>query len=354
MSTAERARAKMPPGPELPAARRILATMASTWVGSSPIRRLAKASTAAFRAGVRAPPKKVRPRPTSPWSVPSSRVTNSRVSVGSGSPTTSGLSAGVRRTRVVTWVIFIGEASLGAAGSEGEEVLERGEHRVGIVLVQRVDGAGNLDEAPLRELTPHALGHVTIEDRARLAPQHQGGRGDRADDAPPVEIGLGAPLLDAGMPLPHEGAVGTCAETRRGDPAIVVDARIRIAAVEMLGGLFDALPRLGLGRPCRSLRRPLADLGPDVDDHQFLDAVRPLRSEVHAVAPAHGQPHEDEGRQPKLIDHARDVVERGDGVVDVGGIAVAVAALIHRVDVEVRLERDAERVPGMRVPREAM
>src|SRR5262249_40144670 len=36
------------------------------------------------------------------------------------------------------------------------------------------------------------------------------------------------------------------------------------------------------------------------------------------------------------------------------GIAVAVAALVHRVDVEVRLERDAQRVPGMRVSCEAV
>src|SRR5215470_4526764 len=185
MSTAESARAKMPPGPALPAARRILATMASTLVGSSPITRFAKASTAAFKAGVRAPPKRVRPRPTRPWSVPSSRVTNSRVSVGSGSPTTRGLSAGVRRTRVVTCVIFIGGTSLRAGGSEGEEVLERGEHRVGIVLVQRVDGPRDLHEAPVRELAPHALGHVPVENGARLAAQDQGGRGDRAHDAPP-------------------------------------------------------------------------------------------------------------------------------------------------------------------------
>src|SRR5262245_61380449 len=354
MSTAESARAKMPPGPALPAARRILATMASTLVGSSPITRFAKASTAAFKAGLRAPPKKVRPTPTRPWSVPSSSVTNSRVSVGSGNPTTRGLSAGVRRTRVVTCVIFIGRTSLGAGGSEGEEVLERGEHRLGIVLVEGVNGAGNLHEAALGELAPHALRHVAVEDRARLAAQDQGRRGNRAHDTPPVEIGLGTSLLHAGMPLPHDGAVGAVAETRRRDPAVVVDARIWIAAVEMLGGLLDALPRLGLGRPRRSLRRSLAALRPDVDDYQLLHAIEALRGEVHAVAPAHGQPHEDEGRQAELIDHARDVVERRDGVVDLAGIAVAVAALIHRVDVEVWLERDAERVPGMRVPREAM
>src|SRR5262245_53736152 len=354
MSTAESARAKMPPGPELPAARRILATMASTLVGSSPITRFAKASTAAFKAGVRAPPKKVRPTPTRPWSVPSSRVTNSRVSVGSGSPTTRGLSAGVRRTRVVTWVIFIGRASLGAGGSEGEEVLERGEHRLGIVLVERVDGARNLHEASLGKLAPHALRHVAVEDRARLATQHQGGRGDRAHDAPPVEIGLGASLLHAGMPLPHDGAVGALAETRRRDPPIVVDTRIRVAAIEVLGCLLDALPRLGLGRPCGRLRRSLAHLRPDVDDHQLLHAIGSLRGEVHAVAPAHGQPHEDDGREAELIDDARDVVERRDGVVDLGGIAVAVAALVHRVDVEMWLERDAEGVPGMRVSREAV
>src|SRR5437867_6416550 len=107
MSIAERASVKMPPGPELPAARRALAAMASVSAGSSPIRSPASPSTAARSAGVRAPPKNVRPMPVRPWSVPSSSVTNSRVSVGAGSPTTSGLSAGVLRIRVVTWVIFI-------------------------------------------------------------------------------------------------------------------------------------------------------------------------------------------------------------------------------------------------------
>src|SRR6266446_5409777 len=94
MSIAERASVKMPPGPELPAARRALAAMASVSAGSSPIRSPASPSTAARRAGVRAPPKNVRPMPVRPWSVPSSSVTNSRVSVGAGSPTTSGFSAG--------------------------------------------------------------------------------------------------------------------------------------------------------------------------------------------------------------------------------------------------------------------
>ena len=70
MSTAESASVKMPPGPEPLAARRSLAAMASTCVGSSPTMSRASASTAALSAGVRAPPKKVRPMPTRPWSVP--------------------------------------------------------------------------------------------------------------------------------------------------------------------------------------------------------------------------------------------------------------------------------------------
>src|SRR3989442_8961470 len=118
VSMAESASAKIPPGPELPAARRSLAAMASVCVGSSPTTRPASVSTATLSAAVSAPPKNVRPTPTNPWSVPSSRVTNSRVSVGAGRPTTSGLSAGVRSTRVVTWVIFMA-ASLGAQGSRG-------------------------------------------------------------------------------------------------------------------------------------------------------------------------------------------------------------------------------------------
>src|SRR5947199_2403315 len=108
MSTAESASVKMPPGPELPAARRSLPVIASTFVGSSPTVRRACSSTAALSAGFSAPPKNVRPLPISPWSVPSSSVTKSRVSAEAGRPTTSGLSAGVRSARVVRWVIFIG------------------------------------------------------------------------------------------------------------------------------------------------------------------------------------------------------------------------------------------------------
>src|SRR5438093_8562952 len=131
MSIAESASVKTPPGPELPAARRSLAAMASTWVGSSPTTRRASASTAARSAGVSAPPKKVRPRPTRPWSVPSSRVTNSRVSVGAGRPTTSGLSAGVRSTRVVTWVIFMAGSRLRQEVADDDARARRGQRRDG-------------------------------------------------------------------------------------------------------------------------------------------------------------------------------------------------------------------------------
>src|SRR6266498_620463 len=308
VSTAESASVKIPPGPELPAARLSLAAMASTWVGSSPTTRRASASTAALSAGVRAPPKKVRPTPTGPSSVPSSRVTNSRVSVGAGRPTTSGLSAGVLSTRVVTWVTFIfgslGGTSLGAAGSEGQEIFESGEDGLGIVFVERVHGPRNLHEAAVGQLARHALGHVPIENGARFSPQHQGGQRDRAHDAPPVEIRRRAPLLHAWMPLPHEGAIGALPQTGRGNPAVVVDAVIGVAAIEMLGRLLDALPRVRLGRPRGSLGGPLADLGPDVDDDQLLHTVGPLRGEVHAVAAAHGEPDEHERRQRELIHHA--------------------------------------------------
>src|SRR2546427_820510 len=94
--------------PELTAAGRRLAAMASVCVGSSPTTRPASVSTATLSVAVSAPPKKVRPTPTSPWSVPSSRVTNSRVSVGAGRPITSGLSAGGRSTPGVAWGVLLG------------------------------------------------------------------------------------------------------------------------------------------------------------------------------------------------------------------------------------------------------
>src|SRR5213594_3663942 len=118
-----------PTGAELPAARLSLATMASVRVGSSPTMSPASTSTASLSAGVSAPPKNVRPTPTSPWSVPSSRVTNSRVSVGTGKPTTSGLSAGVRSTRVVTWVIFMDAPALRQEVSDHDVRVRRDERR---------------------------------------------------------------------------------------------------------------------------------------------------------------------------------------------------------------------------------
>jgi len=64
-----------------------------------------------------------------------------------------------------------------------------------------------------------------------------------------------------------------------------VDARVRVAAVEVLRRLLDALPRLGLGRAGRGLRRALADLRTDVDDDQLLDELGPLGREVDRVRP---------------------------------------------------------------------
>ena len=58
--------------------------------------------------------------------------------------------------------------------------------------------------------------------------------------------------------------------------------------------------------------------------------------------------------RPELRGDAGEIVEGRDGAVGLGGIALAVAALVQRIDVEVRLERDAQRVPGMRVPGEAV
>ena len=122
--------------------------------------------------------------------------------------------------------------------------------------------------------------------------------------------------------------------------------------MEVLRRLFDALPGGGLGRARRGERRARADLGTDVHDDQRPDAVGSLGGEVHRVPAAHREPDEDQRGQAELVDDAGDVVERRDRVVDVRRIAVSVTALVERVDVKVRLQREAEGVPGVRVPRE--
>ena len=58
--------------------------------------------------------------------------------------------------------------------------------------------------------------------------------------------------------------------------------------------------------------------------------------------------------ETEFADDAGEVIERHDGVVDVGRVAVAVTALVERQDVEVGLERKAQRVPRVRVAREAV
>src|SRR4030095_47181 len=97
----------MPPGPAWLAARRHLAAMASTRVGSSPTVRPARGFAADLSAGLRAPPHEGRPTRDAPAPAPGRGVTNWRVSGDAGSPTIKGFAAGVRRTRVVTWVIFM-------------------------------------------------------------------------------------------------------------------------------------------------------------------------------------------------------------------------------------------------------
>src|SRR5262249_25639371 len=92
----------------------------------------------------------------------------------------------------------------------------------------------------------------------------------------------------------------------------------------------------------------------DVDGDELPDKLRPLRGQVDRIAPAHRQPDEDDRGEPELLDHTGDVVEGDGGVVDVRRVTVPVPALVQGVDVEVRLQRDAEGVPGVRVSREAV
>jgi len=122
----------------------------------------------------------------------------------------------------------------------------------------------------------------------------------------------------------------------------------------VLRRLLDALPRVGLGRAGGCLRGALADLRTDVDDDQLLDELGPLGREVDRVTAAHREADQHERGHAELVEDPADVVEGGDGVVGVGRVAVTVTALVHGVDVEMRLERDAQRVPRVRVPGEAV
>src|SRR5262245_12658762 len=63
--------------------------------------------------------------------------------------------------------------------SEAEEPPERGEDGLGIVLVQRVDGARDLDKRAVGKVPAHPLGHVLVEHRALRAAQHERRRRDR-------------------------------------------------------------------------------------------------------------------------------------------------------------------------------
>ena len=73
---------------------------------------------------------------------------------------------------------------------ELQEILERGEDGVGVVLVQRVHGARDLDEAAARQLS--AIRSATSRSRMALllAAQHQRRRRDGPEHRPPVDVEL--------------------------------------------------------------------------------------------------------------------------------------------------------------------
>ena len=73
-----------------------------------------------------------------------------------------------------------------------------------------------------------------------------------------------------------------------------------------------------------------------------------------ALRPPIDSPTRHERGEAELIDDAADVVEGHDARCRRRRVAVAVAALVDGVHVEVRLERDAERVPGVGVAGEAV
>jgi hypothetical protein len=109
----------------------------------------------------------------------------------------------------------------------------------------------------------------------------------------------------------------------------------------------------GSGGPAEGCAARLLISGPMSTMTSFCTRSGRFDVKYMPLRTAHGKPDEHEGRQRELIDHARDVVEGRDGVVDLGGIAVAMAALVHRVHVEVGLEGDAEGVPRVRMAGEA-
>src|SRR5687767_6151000 len=197
MSMAECASVNRPPGPAPLAERRSLAAMASTCVGSSPISSFASESTAVRNAGVSEPPKNVTPMPTRPWSVPSSRVTNSRVSVGAGRPTTRGLSAGVRSTRVVTWVIFIGCPPLRRSGRSagGDPTLGPGPARVERVsrLIEVHDEGGVVGGDRL------ALAGLAIDLRPHDSPGQRGAHEQVIDPHPEVLVEVAGAVVPPGV-----------------------------------------------------------------------------------------------------------------------------------------------------------
>src|SRR2546428_3675686 len=206
--------------------------------------------------------------------------------------------------------------------SEFQERTEGLEHRLGIVLVQGVYGARDLDQRAARQLARHALGHVAVEHHALGAAQQQQRRLDLAHDRPPVHVAHHAALLDGRMPLPDQPAVGAGTQARRRGPAIVMGAGGGVAAVEGARRLLHRFPRLGVRPSRRPAARLLADLGADVEDGDPLHQLGPLRREVHRAAPTHRQADQRERAQAELLDDAREVAERPGRVADVGGATV--------------------------------
>src|SRR5438094_5433869 len=111
---------------------------------------------------------------------------------------------------------------------------------------------------------------------------------------------------------------------------------------------------LGSGGPDEDAVARALISGPMSTTTSFWRRSGRLEAKYIALRPPDRESDEDARGQAKLIDGARDVVEGRGGSMSIGRVAVAVAARVESVDVKVGLQRDAERVPRVRMPREAV
>src|SRR5262245_45653374 len=261
---------------------------------------------------------------------------------------------GMSETSIRVWPILDPARSLGHLR---QELPQRHQEPGRIVALHGVAGARHLHPATVRKRPGELLGVLVVEDVALGAAHHQGGTGDAGNRRPQeVAPAHGGPRIDAAavalVVLPHPLAVGHTPEVVEQAAPQQGGVASRVEGERLVHEVLDRVERRGLRREGGDLPRAgLTRLRTDVHEHEPGQPAAVGARPGQGVGPAQRHADQNEPVEPEVVDEGAEVLDVALGTVIHRGrpLAVAVAALVERDTVALRLESSADEVPRVHV-----